>query len=167
MSTRDRLAVGRVQRTHGTAGYVRVQSYSGETGHLAGLRAVHLEPGSVERAVEDVQVVSGGVLLKLQGVDRKEDAEKLRGTVIWVERAFAAPLGAGEFYAADLCGCEVRRAGLVIGTVLSTVDGGATDLLEVRGTGGDTFLVPFVDEFVGEVSVERRFLELREGFELP
>jgi 16S rRNA processing protein RimM len=167
VSKQDRLAVGKVQRTHGTGGYVRVQSYSGETAHLTSLPAVYLEPDLVERAVEDVQVVSGGVLLKLQGVDRMEDAEKLRGAVIWVAREFAAPLSAGEFYAADLCGCEVRRAGSLVGTVLSLIEGGATDLLEVKGTGGETFLVPFVDEFVGEVSVERRVLELREGFELP
>ena len=159
--------MGRVQRTHGTGGYVRVQSYSGETAHFAGLPEVFLEPGFVARAVEDVQVVSGGVLLKLRGVDGKEEAEAIRGAVLWVARASAAPLAAGEFYAGDLCGCEVRRAGAIVGTVLAFVEGGATDLLEVRGTRGETFLVPFVDEYVGEVSVERRVLELREAFDLP
>jgi 16S rRNA processing protein RimM len=164
---RDRLAIGRVQRSHGTGGYLRVRSYSGETSHFAGLAEVYLEPGLVPRVVEDAKIVSGGVLLKLRGVDRLEDAEPLAGAVVWVDRGFAAPLAAGEYYVGDLCGCEVRRGSEVVGTVHAFVEGGATALLEVRGTKGETFLVPFIDACVGEVSVERRVVDLREGFEIP
>jgi 16S rRNA processing protein RimM len=164
---RDRLAVGEVQKSHGTGGYVKVRSYSGQSSHFTAFREVYLEPGFVEREVEDIRVVSGGALVKLRGVDRMEDAEALKGSVVWVAREFAAPLAAGEFYVGDLCGCEVRRGGAVIGTVLAVVEGGATGLLEVGTAGGGRFLVPLVDEYVGEISVDRRFVELREGFEVP
>jgi 16S rRNA processing protein RimM len=68
---------------------------------------------------------------------------------------------------ADLAGCEVRRGGEVVGVAAACVEGGATALLEVREPGGRSYLVPFVDEFVGEVSVERRVIELKESFEVP
>lgn len=164
---RDKLAVGEIQRSHGTGGYVRVRSYSGESAHFAEFHEVFLEPGFAARVVEHVRVVNGGALVKLRGVDRREDADALKGSVVWVAREFAAPLAAGEFYAGDLCGCEVRRAGALLGTVAAVVEGGATELLEVLGAGGGRFLVPFVDEYVGEVSVERRLVELREAFEVP
>jgi len=164
---RDRLAVGRIQRSHGIGGRVRVQSFSGETRHFLALPAVYLDDEGEAIAVEQVQEVSGGVLLKLRGFDRREDADRLQGRVLWAAREFASPCAAGEFYVADLCGCAVRQGSTVVGTVAAFVEGGATGLLEVRSTKGQTFLVPFVDEYVGEVSVEGRAVELREGFEVP
>jgi 16S rRNA processing protein RimM len=164
---RERLAVGWIKRSHGTSGQVRVQSYSGDTEHLASLRSVYVEPDFAELEVEAAQEVHGGVLFKLRGVDRPEEADLLRGRVLWADRTAASPLGRGEYYVGDLAGCEVRRGGKVIGTAASFVEGGATALLEVRGAEGAVFLVPFVEEFVGEVSVEDRVIELKESFEVP
>jgi len=164
---RERLAIGWVQRSHGTAGQVRVRSYSGETAHLAALAKVYLEPDFAEFEVEAAQEVNGAVLLKLRGVDLREEAESLNGRVLWADREAANPLGRDEYYVGDLAGCEVRRGGEVVGTAAAFVEGGATALLEVRGAGGGSFLVPFVEEFVGEVSVENRVIELKESFEVP
>ena len=47
----ERLAVGAVRAAHGTAGEVRVKSFSGETGHLLRLAEVTLRRGEVERTV--------------------------------------------------------------------------------------------------------------------
>lgn len=163
---RERLAVGRIKRAHGTEGWVRVQCYSDQTGHLEALAELTLGEDDRPRCVEGVRVVSGAVLVKLRGVDTREQADALTGLVAWVARDLAAPIREGEYYVGDLCGCVVRQGETVVGMVSSFVEGGATELLEVRTADGGTFLVPFLDAFVGEVSVEQGFVELKEGFEV-
>lgn len=163
---RERLAVGRIKRAHGTDGWVRVACYSSQTSHLEALTAVTLGDEDGPREVEGVRRVSGAILLKLRGVDAREQADALGGAVVWIAREAAAPAAEGEYYVGDLCGCEVRQRSAVVGTVSSFVEGGATELLEVKAVDGGTFLVPFLDAFVGEVSVEKGFVELREAFEI-
>ncbi len=167
MAVRERLAIGRIQRGHGTEGWLRVTSHSGDTTHLAGLAQVYLGTAAAPETVEHTRVVSGAVLLKLRGVDAKEVADRLQGTVLWVERDRASPLAPGEYYVGDLCGCAVYQGARSLGVVSAFVEGGATELLEVKGPDGETFLVPFADAYVGEVSVERSVVELREAFEVP
>ena len=146
---------------------MRVVSYSGETAHIAALRELYVSEETSPRTVEEVREVAGAALLKLRGVDSREAAERLRGAVLWVDRGRASPRGANEFYVGDLCGCEVRRGDEVLGTVASVVEGGASSLLEVKSAKGGSFLVPFVEAWVGDVSVERRTVELRADFEEP
>jgi ribosomal 30S subunit maturation factor RimM len=46
--------------------------------------------------------------------------------------------------------------------VRSVWEGGTSDLLEVQGKTGRTFLVPFSDHFIGEVELENRRIFLKE-----
>jgi len=54
-----------------------------------------------------------------------------------------------------------------LGMVRSTIEGGASDILEVELSGsGRAVLVPFVDAWIGAVDIEARTIELREGWVL-
>jgi len=159
------LAVGVVRAAHGTAGEVRVRSYSGETGHLLALREVRLRLGTRERtaAVEAVRPASPDVLVKFAGVDDRETAQALIGGELWVDRSRAAPLGPGEFYADDLCGCGLFVGAERVGEVTGVCETGHASLLEVRTGDGRTVMVPFTDHFVGEVDVAARRVALRDA----
>ena len=163
------LAVGVIASTHGIGGELSVRSYSGEAAHLLGLRDAVLRKGGVERPVsfEAVRQQSGGVIVKVPGLESPEKARALLGFEIWVPRAQAAPLHRGEYYAADLCRCAVQFNGQEVGRVRSVWDGGPTQLLEVEGRGGKVFLVPFSDHFVGDVDVAGGTILLKEGELLP
>ena len=159
------LAVGVVRAAHGTAGEVRVRSYSGETGHLLGLTEVRLRLGAAERTmtVEAVRAASLDVLVKFAGVDDREAARALIGGELRVDRSRAAPLGPGEVYAADLCGCGLFVGDERVGEVTGVCETGHAPLLEVRIADGRTVMVPFTDHFVGEVDVAAGRLELRDA----
>ena len=161
----ERLAVGAVHSAHGTAGEVRVRSFSGETGHLLRLAEVALRRGDEERtvAIEAVRPASPDVLVKFAGIDDREAAQKLRGWELWVDRSRAAPLAAGEYYAADLCGCGLFVGDERVGAVTGVCDTGHAPLLEVRTGDGRTVMVPFTDHFVGGVDVAAGRVELRDA----
>jgi 16S rRNA processing protein RimM len=161
----ERLAVGAVRTAHGTAGEVRVKSFSGETEHLLRLAEVTLRRGGVERtvAIEACRTALPDVLVKFAGIDDREAAQKLRGWELWVERSRAAPLAAGEYYATDLRGCGLFVGAERVGSVTGVCDAGRAPLLEVRTGDGRTVMVPFTDHFVGEVDVAAGRVELRDA----
>lgn len=156
------LAVGVITSTHGVDGDLKVHSFSGEAGHLLGLRGAVLRRRAVERRVSFVQVrpYSGGVMVRVEGLDSPEKARALVGFEIWVPRAQAAPLARGEYYEADLCRCTAWFGDEEVGRVRSVWDGGPAQLLEIESREGKTFLVPFSEHFVGGVDLERRRIDL-------
>lgn len=161
-SQEDLLAIGRLGSPHGVRGFLRVRSYSGETGHFEGLREILLSREGERRTVrvEETRVAGPEVLLRLAGCDGPEDARAWTGWEILVPRSRAAPLGPGEYYIADLAGCELVLAGRAVGTVDGVLEGGEAPLLEIRMSAGRTVLVPFRKEFVGDVDVPGRRIDL-------
>jgi len=159
----DQIAIGFIRTTHGVKGYLKVESYSGERDHFLSLKQITLKSGGKGRSftVEKIEPFGKGLLLKLQGLDNPESGKAFSGWEIWVDRQFAAPLNAGEFYQADLCGCRLMFQDTWVGTVKSMVQGGNGDLLEVEfPEAKGSRLVPFIKEFIGEVDVENKTIEL-------
>jgi len=158
----DSLSVGVITSTWGIAGDLKVRTFSGETGHLLGLRGALLRKAAVERAVSFVHVrrQGAGVIVRVQGLETPEKARALIGFEIWVPRAQAAPLARGEYYEADLCRCTVWFGDEQIGRVRSIWEAGPTQLLEIEGRERKTFLVPFSEHFIGDVDLERGTIRL-------
>ena len=163
----DKLAVGIVRTSHGVQGYVKVKSYSGETAHFSEMREVLLIKNKREKAyrIESVKSIHDGVLIKFEGIDTPESGKLLAGYEIWVERSASAPLEEGEFYAADVIGCHVYFQGKDVGVVKSIIEHGATDLLEVKVV-EETRIIPVTEQFVGEIDVEAKTIELKDDWVL-
>ncbi|MFW5710644.1 MAG: ribosome maturation factor RimM [Spirochaetia bacterium] len=162
-----KLAVGIVRTSHGVQGYVKVKSFSGETAHFSEMREVLLIKNNREKAyrIEAVKPFHQGVLIKFEGVDSPEAGKLLAGSEIWAERGESAPLEEGEFYAADVVGCHLYFQGSDVGVVRSIIENGATDLLEVKVDKG-TRIVPLTEQFVGEIDVENKTIELKDDWVL-
>ena len=165
----DNITIGVIRTSHGINGLLKVRSTSGETGHFARLREAIFRKGEKERIfpVEEVHAAGTEVLLKVKGIDTPEEAKLFAGWELMASRSHAAPLKPGEVYAADLLGCRLVRDGTELATVRSTIEGGASDLLEVElAESGRAVLVPFVDAWIGTVDIKARTIELREGWNL-
>ncbi|HSV57037.1 MAG TPA: ribosome maturation factor RimM [Magnetospirillaceae bacterium] len=156
------LAIGRLGSPHGILGFLRVRSYSGETGHFASLDVVQLSQGEmrIEAHVEEVRVSGTEVFLRMAGCACPEDACRWTGWDILVPRRKAAPLKPGEHYIADLVGCDLVLGGRAVGALVAVVEGGEAPLLEVRTCEGRIVLIPFRGEFIGEVDTRARKVEL-------
>ncbi len=158
------MVIGRVRSAFGRAGEIKVESLSGETAHFGALRVVDLRRGSRSEIfrVESVRTTHRAILMKLQGVDTPEDAAILRGAEIVVARRDAARLEPGEYYYGDLDGLIVTFDGEPIGRVSAVLESGAHPLFEVALAEGGTALIPFVDQFFGEIDLAAGRIELRD-----
>ncbi len=143
-------------------------------GRLEELRRVFLigrqsdpQPSPVE--IESVRAHGERVIVKLRGVDSISQAEALAGASLCVPLSERPPAPEGEYYTADLLGCEVieRASGRRLGVVTDWIETGGTPLLEVGAGTGEPLLVPFARSICVEIDPERRriLVELPEGLE--
>ena len=158
----DTLAIGIIRGTHGVSGYLKVKSFSGEGEHFSSLKQIRLVNGdrTSQGIVEDVRISSSMILLKLEGIDSPETGKKFNGWEIWVPRKEASRLAKDEFYVADLDGCEIVVDGALRGVVSGVVESGPVDLLEVTHDNDRKTYIPFRDQFVGNVDVSKKRIEL-------
>jgi len=96
------------------------------------------------------------VLAKLGGIETREQAMRLKGARVSLERAALADPGEGRYYLADLIGLEVRNEqGEVLGTVSRWLSNGAQDLMELAGS-SRARLIPWVGAIVKQVDLEAK-----------
>lgn len=112
----------------------------------------------------------GRMSLGLEGVQRREGADALRGALLGLPPESLPALDDGEFYLAELVGYEARgTAGEELGRVTDVL-ALHQDLLEITPPhGGAPYLVPLVPEIVPELDRGRRRVTLDppEGLGVP
>jgi 16S rRNA processing protein RimM len=138
------VTAGRVGKAHGRDGsfYVDGAEHPMEEGTALTL-------GAAEHTVERRAGTDERPLIRLSGVG---DPRPLRGEPLLVE----AELGAGEWLAAELVGCEVPG----LGRVRRVLDGQSCHLLELD----DGTLVPFVSDAIEAVELESGRIRVNRSF---
>jgi 16S rRNA processing protein RimM len=95
------------------------------------------------------------VVGKLDGVDSREQALKLKGQAVALQREALPEPEQGKYYLADLVGLEVmNEQGEALGVVTRTYSNGAHDVIEVSGE--RMRLIPWVSAVVKEVDLANR-----------
>jgi 16S rRNA processing protein RimM len=150
------VRLGRISGVHGIKGWVKIYSYTEPRDNIVRFDTWLLEQNGTTESVELEAGDSHGknVLAKLRGVADRDQAERLIGAEISVERAALPPCGPGEYYWADLEGLTVRAAGgKELGVVDHMLATGAHDVLVLEGDGSR--LIPFVmGEIVQDVDLD-------------
>lgn len=152
------IELAAITGAHGVAGEVRLKLL-GE-----GLDALKQHKSFNDGALTLSKIRSdnkGGAIARFKGVDGRNAAEKLRGTVLSVSRDELPALEHGEYYHADLIGLSVHtETGETVGTCVAVQNFGATDIIEIEklpapAKGMKTFMVPMTKQAVLEWDAER------------
>lgn len=153
----DLVSIGAIVRPQGRKGEVLVEPLSDRPDRFPTLRRAFL-PG-VQGAAREAEVEAcwphkGRFVLKLQGVDSIDDAERLRGQELRIAEDALAPLPPGSYYHHQLRGLRVQDPqGRELGRVDDLMEmGEGAPVLVVRGGGGET-LIPLAEAFVRRVDL--------------
>ena len=171
---RELLRVCRIGRAQGLKGEVTVQVFTDEPDY-------RFEPGSVlytrdgeqEFEVAHSRTFKNRWIIHFEGVDDRDAAEALNGTVLYGEADDPEDmLEEDAWYPKDLVGLEARFAdgntlgapdGQTVGKVVDVIEG-AQYLLKIRLAkpveGETSTLVPFVDQLVPDIDLEDGYLTL-------
>lgn len=147
----EKIMIGAVISPHGLRGEMNIYPTTDDPERFRSLREVLLYQNGayVPYKVQGVKLFKGRPILKLAGIGRIEEAEPLRGTEIYVDRADAVPLAEGEYFIGDLVGCEVRQEdGVRIGELADVLKTGANDVYVIRMDNGKERLLPSIPDCV-------------------
>ena len=127
---------------------------------LSEVTAVLPDGNRQELTIEGFWFQKGRVVLKFEGHDSIESAERLRDASICVTEHEAVELEEGEFFDWELEGCCVETVGGErIGTVRELMRTGGTEILVVQGDGRD-YLIPFAESICIEVDIAKKLIRI-------
>lgn len=165
------VTLARIVRPQGNRGEVAAELDSDDAGIFRLVRDVYLSIGAEGREmahIESARPHKGRVVLKFDGVDTIDQAEKLVGRLVQIPAAARPAPPAGRYYLADLIGCDVvdSRTGRRLGKVEEIQETGGTPLLRAWN-GERELLVPFAASICVEINPAQKTIrvELPEGLE--
>jgi 16S rRNA processing protein RimM len=165
------VVMGQVLLPWGIRGWLKVRPHTESPDTLLGLASWWLRPPTatdwIETSVVAGRMHSDALVVQLAGIETREAALKLKGSVVAVPRSVLPPPSADEIYQTDLVGLTVvNREGVTLGQVVAVTDFGAHPLLQVRATdapSGAERLIPYVPAIVDQVDPATRTMRVDWG----
>ncbi len=166
-----KLVVGRIGRTHGVKGWVKLQSWTSPAQNILDFAdlLVETENGPRRLRIDHSRWQGSNLLVHFEDYDEPELARRLTGCEVAVEASELAELDEGEYYWHQLQGLRViNLAGEKFGRVGHLLETGANDVLVVEPEAGSIDdrrrLIPFVlERVVRRVDLEAGVIEVDWG----
>jgi 16S rRNA processing protein RimM len=161
------LTVGRVVKAHGIGGEVVVEIRTDDPaarfapGNTLRAKGSRGDGGEASYVVAEAREHGARLLVRLAGVDDRDAADALRGSLFVVDSDDLPPIDEPDtYYDHQLEGLHVRTTtGQDVGVVAEVLHTAAGELLAVRRDSGEV-LVPFVGAIVTSVSLQDRLVEI-------
>lgn len=160
----DYVRIGLVAKPQGIRGEVKINSLTEQLERFLDLKEVFLEDkGKYEHYnVKGTRLAGECAFLFLEKIYSRDDAEKLRGKYVCVERANAIELPEGRYFIFDIIGCDcVTTLGKSLGRIVDVLQPGANDVYVVQGNKGE-ILIPAVKSFVLDINIETKKITVDE-----
>ncbi len=163
----EHLSIGQIVNVHGFKGDVKVYPLTDDISRFEGLREVYVAypEGLKKHMVQQVKFLKNTVVLKLDGIDSEEAAQKLRNFYVKVERSKAVKLPQDSYFICDIIGLAVYDTeGKQLGQLEDVMQTGSNDVYIVR-IGEQEVLIPALKEIVKEINIrdQKIIVQLPEG----
>jgi 16S rRNA processing protein RimM len=159
--------VGKIVNTHGIRGEVRVISrtdFPEERYKKGNTLYIFMEKSKepIEVTVKSHRVHKSFDLLMFEGYDNINLVEKFKGAMLKVPESQLGELDEGEYYFHEIIGCTVvTEEGETIGTVKEILTPGANDVWVVKRNNGKEVLIPYIEDVVKNVDVDKKTITIR------
>lgn len=148
------VEAGEIVTTHGVRGEVKVLPWLDSPEDLCDFERCRIS--GVEYTIENCRIQKSCNLVKLEGIDTMEDAQKMRGKVIELYRE---DIDDEVIFAAELIGVEVFSEGEKIGVVKDVLDYPGNKVYVVKGA--HEYMIPAVSAFVLSTDMEKNEMQVR------
>ena len=148
------IEIGKIVNIHGLRGDVKVVPWTDFPEIFEGIKKVYTDDGKSYK-VKGVKYHKNSVLLKLDGVDTPELAEKMRNKVIYADKELFEDLPDNTYLIADLIGMEVCDGEKSYGKITDVISTGGNDVYCI-GTGKNQILIPAIKDVVLDVDISHK-----------
>jgi len=156
------LMIGEVLKPQGVRGEVKVKPYAADLEAFHDWKTLYLLDGTVYQPIKAVcsRVHDGFAYVTLGDCKTMDDAEKLRGQKLYIDRAHALSLAEDEVYISDLIGCAaVDETGASLGKLTDVLQHGAVDVYVFQSDKGE-WMAPALKAVFPAVDVQNRVIRV-------
>ena len=154
------IIIGRILGAHGIKGELKVLPLTDDPGRYYDLEAITLLNGKIQQdyVITNCRLHKTNVLLFVDGVATRNDAEALIGREVGISRDLAVKLQEDEFFIEELLGLPVYNEGTLLGKITDVMQAGGVDVYTITG-GPKTYCVPARKIYFKEINVNDRRIE--------
>ena len=165
-----RLKVGKIVNTHSLKGEIKVISSTDfeEERFKKGSKLLITRGNQLIRevVVQSYRNHKNFLLVKFEGIDSVEEAEKLKNLQIKIDSDKVGELEENEFYFHQIIGCEVfDENDKNLGEIIDILTPGANDVWVIKGENGKEILIPYIEDVVKKIDITNKKvnIEVMEG----
>lgn len=151
--------LGQIVNTFGVKGQLKVKPFTDHVEQFAELKSILVVRNNemTEMKIIEAKFHKDMVLLKLEGIDDMNVAEKYKGSYLKIRREDARELEEGEYFIADIIGSDVYTdTGDYLGKVDDIYNTGAQDIYVVKDELGKQILLPSIKEVILNIDIENQ-----------
>ena len=165
-----RLKVGKIVNTHSLKGEAKVISSTDfeEERFKKGSKLLITRGNQLIRevVVQSYRNHKNFLLVKFEGIDSVEEAEKLKNLQIKIDSDEVGELEENEFYFHEIIGCQVfDENDRNLGEIIDILTPGANDVWVIKGEEGKEILIPYIEDVVKQIDITNKKvnIEVMEG----
>jgi 16S rRNA processing protein RimM len=148
------LIIGKIIRPHGIRGEVAMRVMTAHPERLPKIETLYVGEKRLPHRVKQIRSHKQGMLLLLEGMADRDEAETLRGQFVYIHIKNAVPLEDGEYYLFQIEGIRViTDTGEELGHLTDLIETGANDVYVVTTPDSREILLPVIPEVIRRVDI--------------
>jgi len=162
------LEIGQIVNTNGLKGVLKIKPFTDDITRFEDLETIYIQEANelIEFRIEQVRYSKNMVLLKLEGIDDINEAEKYRNFYLKINRKDAVELEENSYFIIDIIGSEVYTdENYLLGKVIDVLPTGSNDVYVVKTREGKEILLPAIEDVIKDVDINNKkiIVHLLEG----
>lgn len=156
----EKIKIGSIAKPQGIKGELKVNPLTSDISRFEKLSEIYLGDETTKRTIRGCKIACGNIFVFIDGIISRNDAEKIRGLSLFIDKDNAVELKKDEYFVADIIGCKIYNSeGEYLGNVMDILKHGAADIYEITG-GKKKFMYPFVNGLTESVDIENKKIVL-------
>jgi|TARA_B100001245_G_scaffold191804_1_gene150129 16S rRNA processing protein RimM len=164
MKSGNKILVGKISNPHGIKGWVKVISFTDPIENILSYKKWTISDNETEKTycLEDSRIQGNKIVIKLEGVNNRDDADLLKNLQIEINRSDLPKLEENSYYWEDLVDFNVIDIkGMHVGKVDSLFRTGSNDVLVIINETKQRLLVPFImEEVIKYVDLDKELISI-------
>lgn len=152
------IVIGKITKPKGIKGEVKVVPLTDNPERFKLLTEVQLDGERFKSAVLEIERCSlsaKAVILKLRGIETRNQAEELKGCYITIQEEQTVPLKEGNYFIHQIVGLTaVDENGEMLGKVIDIRPNPGNDIFVIEKDSKE-FLIPAVKEIVTDIDLDK------------
>lgn len=157
MQKNDYLMIGEITKPQGVRGELKLRPCTCDPDRFEGLELAYFKKGEtyVPVNIKVNRIGADAVFMNIDGVNDRNEAERMRGEYLYIDRAHAVELDEDSTFLCDLYGLHgIDDSGRDFGKLIDVLQPGGNDVYIFKGPLGEV-LVPALKSVVIRVDLEK------------